>query len=83
MTHKVKQGTADETGSSTVKNSLLKYATKNETLGQMFARCVTEDGMSVRVAKRVHVVLSHLHSKNFSMPSEPTIWKKNRPIFTT
>ncbi|XP_046801271.1 uncharacterized protein LOC124418588 [Lucilia cuprina] len=77
-TPKVKQGTADETasGSATAKNSLLKYATKNETLGEIFARCVAEDGMSVRAVKRSRVVLSYLHSKNFSMPSETTIWEK-------
>ena len=50
------------------------FNTKKETIGEIFARCAAEDGMSIRSIKNSRVVKFYLNSKKFQMPCETTIW---------
>lgn len=75
----------EEADRSATKNEsfpLLRYVSQKESIGEIFARCVAEDGLSVRALKRSKVVLAYLHSKNLNMPaSETTIWQKIYEFF--
>lgn len=57
-----------------VNNPLTKYVSKNESIGEIFARCVAEDGISVRALRKSRVVLAYLQARNYNMPAESTIW---------
>lgn len=53
-----------------------KFAVQSlNTLNDILARCVAEDGMSVRALKSSKIVKSYLAQKGLKMPSsETTIW---------
>lgn len=49
--------------------AMLKYVSRKETIGEIFSRCVAEDGLSVSVLKKSGVVQAYLQSKQFKMPA--------------
>ncbi|KAI8114912.1 hypothetical protein CVS40_12775 [Lucilia cuprina] len=57
---------------------------KNNDIAEILARCVSEDGMSVRAVKNSKIIIDYLKMKGLKMPeSENTIWSLIEQFYKT
>ncbi|XP_073820143.1 uncharacterized protein [Musca autumnalis] len=73
---KPKSSVCEKFSTSDKKGPITKYLKQQrDCIGEILARCVAEDGMSVRAVKNSKAIISLLNYKNMQMPaSTSTIW---------